>query len=104
MRSIDALRLTFARNFVVFLWGNAALVTLVAVLVGAESPLLVLVLSVAVAGGATLAWIQSPISLATRLITSGAASAFAAILVYDLAGRGYMIDMHMYFFATLAML
>ncbi len=51
---------------------------------------------------ATLLWLRDRIGAGTRLVTSMAHAAGVALLVYAFEGSPLQIDMHMYFFASLA--
>lgn len=56
------------------------------------------------AGLATLCWIREPIETVTRLVTGVALVGMAATLLYAVTGHPWQVDLHMYFFACLAML
>ena len=99
--TIAELRRSFGKGFMVFLWLNAVLVSGIALSLG--GPVWFPIgLVVALVGGATVSWLQDPIGLGTRLSTSMAAAAVVAALVYVMSGHAYQVDMHMYFFAMLA--
>ena len=76
--------------FVRFLWGMEA------------DPVVVLGGSVAIAGAATLTWWRDRTGTATQISTALAHAASVALLVYAFSGSPLQIDMHMYFFASLA--
>ncbi|TPP10600.1 methyl-accepting chemotaxis protein [Rhizobium glycinendophyticum] len=50
----------------------------------------------------TLVWLKDRTGQATRIMTSMALAMTVSILVYSFSGSPLQIDMHMYFFATLA--
>ena len=102
MNSIETLRIAFARGFIGLIWLAALLVSAAAYLLDAGSPALATGFAIALAVGSTIAWLQSPTGLVTRLVTSSAISALTALLVYDFAGHPYIMDAHMVFFAGLA--
>lgn len=106
LSSLDTIRLSFGRAFIGFLWFNAALVA------GAGAwretiPLVPTLICVAiVAGVPTLLAIRNPAGASTRTISSMALAGLVALLVAafkpDGSARILQIDMHMYFFACLA--
>ena len=53
---------------------------------------------------ATLAWRADRTGTPTRIATGAAHAALVALLVYDFSGNTLQMDMHMYFFAVLAVL
>jgi methyl-accepting chemotaxis protein len=61
---------------------------------------LVAVLAIA----ATASWWTAGNTLSTRLIVAVAMMGDVSVLVYQLAGHPWQIDLHMYFFASLACL
>ncbi|QCI66499.1 methyl-accepting chemotaxis protein [Phreatobacter stygius] len=102
MDGLEQLRRRFGLVLILFLWANVVLISALAWMLGTASVPVAIVGSVALAGGATLAWWGDRTGPATRMVTSMAASALVAMLVYVFAGHSYQIDMHMYFFAVLA--
>ena len=102
MLDVHTIRGTFARVIVGFIWFNAALVgalTLFAEQIGLGALLGALLL----AASATYTWKQDGTGTATRLTTSMVVPAQVALLVYAASGSEYQIDLHMYFFASLAL-
>jgi len=61
-----------------------------------------LIATLVILAPATLAWLQDRTSPTTRIVTSIANAATVAILVYVFSGSPLQIDLHMYFFASLA--
>ena len=59
---------------------------------------------VAMALAATLSWRTSGNGLSTRLIFAVALMGSVSVFTFQLAGHAWQVDMHMYFFATLACL
>ena len=55
-----------------------------------------------IVGAATIAWMRSRAGATTRIVTSMANAATVAILVYTFSGSPLQIDIHMYFFASMA--
>lgn len=101
MTSLDALRLKFGRTTIFVLWLNAGLLVARMLWTGSLNWGLLCAAS-AIAIGATFAWLNSPISVATRILTSAALSLSVIFLVSAFEGHPYQVDMHMYFFAVLA--
>ncbi|MEJ1158649.1 methyl-accepting chemotaxis protein [Prosthecomicrobium sp. N25] len=102
MNRLDSLRDRFALPILIFLWGNVGIIGLASVFVGGGSALVAMVGSVAIAGAATATWMADRSGPTTRIVTSMASAALVAMLVYAFSGHAYQIDLHMYFFATLA--
>ncbi len=99
--TIAELRRSFGKGFIIFLWLNVALVSGLALSHGGPA-WLPIGLAAALVGGATISWLQDPIGLGTRLSTSMAAASVVATMVYVMSGHAYQVDVHMYFFAMLA--
>lgn len=102
MQGLEHLRQKFGLVLVLFLWANAALISVLALALGAVSAPVATAGCLMLAGGATFVWWRDRTGPATRMVTAMAASGLVAMLVYVFAGHGYQIDMHMYFFAMLA--
>jgi signal transduction histidine kinase/DNA-binding response OmpR family regulator len=103
MVELDKLRSGFARFLVLFLWAHVPLMALVAQGVGrpALAPAL---FTAALAGALHLTWLRQGAAPPTRYISAVALMAQPALLLYLLAGHPWQMDMHMYFFAGLALL
>ncbi len=102
MAYMEQLRRQFAKGLVVFLWFNVALIAACAFIEGVGAPWIPIAGSILISGAATAMWANSPTGAATRIVTSMALSALVALLLSEFAGSRYIIDIHMYFFATLA--
>ncbi|UMY17439.1 methyl-accepting chemotaxis protein [Methylobacterium organophilum] len=104
MTDLNQLRHAFARLLVALLWLHVPLAAGVALATGhdfaAGPPLAAAVL----ASVATLFWKRDPIGLSTRLVSGAALVGMASILLYGMVGHPWQIDLHMYFFACLAVL
>lgn len=104
MNDVLRFRERFSRVLIAILWANAAVLAL-----GTPSasplniPTLVLA-GVALAVLGTLVWRIERTGWITRQITSIATMGQVMLLVYAYAGHPYQADMHMYFFAMLAVL
>jgi methyl-accepting chemotaxis protein len=102
MELLTSIRGQTARFFVYYLWGHLPLVVLSAWLAGNDL-LWPTVLAALLASAATAAhFLTSP--AVARLVTATSLMLMVAVLVDTLAGHSWQVDMHMYFFAALAML
>lgn len=104
MLGIDAIRGRFAVIVVSMLWLNTIMMGVVAITHSSGSALTVLALGLLSTASATAIWLMRGTSWVTRQVTSVVAIGHVMLLVFDFAGGPYQIDMHMYFFATLAIL
>lgn len=102
MTKLDNLRTQFGKAFVAFLWVNVFVVAVLAMTIGTGPAWLPITAAALVTGTATLTWMSDPRSSATRIATSMSGAALVAILVWIFSGHAYQIDIHMYFFAMLA--
>ena len=102
MELLTSIRGQTARFFVFYLWGHLPLVILSAWLAGNDL-LWPTMLAALLASAATAAHFLT-IPAAARLVTATSLMLMVAVLVDTLAGHSWQIDMHMYFFAALAML
>ncbi|MGJ8570864.1 MAG: methyl-accepting chemotaxis protein [Hoeflea sp.] len=102
MNYMTSLRTRAAIAIVSLLWINLGMMTL-RYLWGMEAdPVIVLGGGTAIAGVATLTWWRDRTGTATQVSTALAHAASVALLVYAFSGSPLQIDMHMYFFASLA--
>ena len=95
------LRTTFGRVLIWVLWSMVAMVAGISALHG-SAPVLTSVIGILLAGVATAAWMRDPIGPLTRYLSSSALSGMVALLVLEFARHRFQIDMHMAFFAALA--
>jgi methyl-accepting chemotaxis protein len=102
MKRLEQLRTSFGQGVIALLWANVVLVAAMALIVAHVSALLAIGGAVLVASGATATWMSDRTGPATRVVTSMAMAALVALMVYAFSGHRYQIDIHMYFFATLA--
>lgn len=104
LSSLDHMRSRFARVLVPLLWANTLLVALAAVFIAPSGALFMsgssFVLSLAVTGS----WMRFGHAQITRDASGVAIMAQVAFLVMAFTGHPFQIDMHMYFFASLAIL
>ncbi|BBF81211.1 methyl-accepting chemotaxis protein [Asticcacaulis excentricus] len=105
MNPIESLRQRFATALIAFLWLNS-LVLLILPLVFKTGADLVMsaVVAVGVCGWSTLLWRQDRTGALTRLVSSLSLAVLVSLMVYVFEGHAYQIDMHMYFFAALALI
>ncbi|SOE08440.1 methyl-accepting chemotaxis protein [Hoeflea halophila] len=102
MNYMISLRTRAAIAIISLLWINVGMMAL-RFLWGMEAdPIIVLGGGTAIAGAATLTWWNDRTGTATQISTALAHAASVALLVYSFSGSPYQIDMHMYFFASLA--
>lgn len=99
---LDDLRTRFGRFLVVLFWLHVPLLAVVAALTG-HSPLSAILAGVALAGTYHLSWIRVGIAPATRYISGVALMGEPALMLYFMSGHTWQIDIHMYFFAMLAL-
>ncbi|PPQ40055.1 methyl-accepting chemotaxis protein [Rhodoblastus acidophilus] len=102
MNNIDRLRHGLAPAIVGVIALLAALVAIVG-LTRLDGGWLLALAAVAVAGGAGAMALADRIGPATRIVTSAALAVEVAMLVYATSGHAFQIDMHMMFFAALAL-
>lgn len=104
MNDVLRFRERFSRFLIAILWANAAVLAFGAPSGGPlNSPALVLT-GVMLAALGTMIWRIERTGWITRQITSIATMGQVMLLVYAFAGHPYQSDMHMYFFAMLAVL
>jgi methyl-accepting chemotaxis protein len=102
MTTLDRLRSGFSSIILAIIWVNCGLLLVRAFFVTAISPGALVAGSIAVAATASASWFLDRMGTATRISTSLALAAQAGLLVYSFSGSPLQIDMHMYFFAALA--
>jgi methyl-accepting chemotaxis protein len=102
MNELKKLRDRVSYGIVGLLWVNFALILLRNLVreEGADWGMIVMTLVLLVP--ATIIWSRDRTGPATRMVTSMATAATVAVLVYAFQGSPLQIDLHMYFFASLA--
>lgn len=98
-----SLRRRFGQLLVVLLWAHVPLVTMVAYLNDRAWDVAGLV-SIASAGIYHLSFLRQGVALVSRYISGLALMGQVAMLVYLFRGQSWQMDMHMYFFASLALM
>ncbi len=85
------------------LWLHVPLVFVVAILVGSDWlwPTAAALFFVA---ASTATWIRDPHGLASRLVNAVVYVALVSLVLYVMRGQRWQVDIHMYYFATLAIL
>lgn len=104
MNDVARFRAHFARLLLLLLWINATLLALAPLTEPLISRRSLVLAGAALAALGTLAWRVYGTGWPTRQITSIATLCQVMLLVYAFAGHPYQSDMHMYFFAMLAVL
>ncbi|PPJ47070.1 methyl-accepting chemotaxis protein [Rhizobium sp. KAs_5_22] len=102
MNALNALRYKASTGIVALLWLNLALIALRNALRAEGFDVFAIVATLLIVGSATLSWMKDRTGGTTRVVTSMAHAATVAVLVYSFAGSPLQIDIHMYFFASLA--
>jgi len=98
---LHQLRSTFGGVLIGILWSLVALVSGLASIRG-NVPILTAVIGLILAGTATGLWRHDPTGPLTRYVSSAAVSGLVALLVLQFAHHSFQIDMHMAFYAGLA--
>jgi signal transduction histidine kinase/CheY-like chemotaxis protein/HPt (histidine-containing phosphotransfer) domain-containing protein len=99
---LDSLRRHFARLLLALLWAHVPLLGLVAWVMG-RPPVFPMLAGAVLAGAYHLIWLQRGIAPATRYLSAVALVGEPALLLFLLRGHPWQMDMHMYFFAMLAL-
>jgi signal transduction histidine kinase/DNA-binding response OmpR family regulator/HPt (histidine-containing phosphotransfer) domain-containing protein len=102
MSELDRLRSHFGRFLLLLLWLHVPVIALVALAVG-RPPALPTLVAALLAGACQLSWWREGVGPPTRYLSAVALMGEPALLVWLLAGRAWQVDMHLYFFALLAL-
>jgi methyl-accepting chemotaxis protein len=102
-KNLDALREIASKALIAVLWLHVPIASAIAVMRGADWMLPTL-LNAALAGAATLSWRAAGSVLSTQLVVAVALMGSISVFTFELSGHPWQIDMHMYFFASLACL
>jgi methyl-accepting chemotaxis protein len=100
---LTTLRRGAGLGLVGLLWVHVPLNLVVALVIG-STWLWPTVIMLGFAGAATVAYRMDPIGQASRLVTTVALVGAASLLVYLTGGHAVQIDLHMYYFALVAVL
>src|SRR3954451_9112603 len=98
---LKELRTMSGKVLIGILWAMVALIGVISVLHGGAI-VVTCGLGTVLAGTATLFWRHDPIGPLTRYVSSSAVSGMVALLVLEFSRQPMQIDMHMAFFAGLA--
>ncbi len=101
--SLDGLRQAASRGLLSLLWLHVPFNLAVALALG-NAWKVPGAMALVLAGVATLSWWMSGSGLGTRLTVGVALIGMVSLIVYQLSGRTWQLDAHMYFFAALAVL
>jgi len=99
---LGSLRRSFAQYFVPFLWVNVILVAVAGLGTGQSMVWASALVAAILAAVPTFLWKQDATGPLTRYTSAAAIAGLVALMVNAFAGTPYQIDIHMYFFATLA--
>ena len=104
MTPLENLRARFGPFVIAFLCFNMVLAPAIAWMAGNGNATAVLVAAMVI--GAPAAYMLHALKFndLSRIVSGISAAGLVALCVYALAGHAYQIDMHMYFFATLALM
>ena len=102
-RELDALRESASRALIGLLWLHVPIALAIGLTRGTDWMLPAL-FTVVMAGATTLSWRMAGNGLSTRLTVAVALMSDVSIFTYQLSAHPWQIDLHMYFFATLACL
>ncbi|MEM8838051.1 MAG: hypothetical protein AAGE89_08155, partial [Pseudomonadota bacterium] len=101
LQGIDDLRQRLGKVIIAFLWLNVVAIAITAALTG-KNLLIFIGLSAILVAVPTLSYAKENIAPITRYLSTAALAGLVAVLVAAAGGTTYQIDMHMYFFAALA--
>ncbi|MBN9469340.1 MAG: chemotaxis protein [Bosea sp.] len=104
MTDVEQLRIRFARIMVAVLWANAALLVATSIHAQPENPLPILICNLGLASFGTATWWLKGTGWVVRQVTSICTMGQVMLLLYIYVGHPYQVDIHMYFFAMLAIL
>ena len=102
MNGLSALRQRASVLVISMIWLSVALVAARAIWNSEASLIVMIGGALLLAGAATATWMADRTGPATRIATGAAQAGLVALLVYGFTGSALQIDIHMYFFAALA--
>jgi methyl-accepting chemotaxis protein len=103
IKSVETLRNTASHGMLALLWFHVPLSLAISLARGMDW-IMPLSLMIVLALAATLSWFASGNGVSTRCTVAVALMGGVSLLVYQMSGHPWQVDMHMYFFATLACL
>ncbi|WP_417688146.1 methyl-accepting chemotaxis protein [Roseibium sp.] len=108
MSGLDALRASFAKYIIFFIWANVLLVIGTTAWNGTTSLVAMSGAALLFGAAATATWLKFKTGVETRIATAVSLAALVALFVAGMASddpaTSYQLDAHMYFFAMLAIL
>ena len=104
MKRLDEIRRMASVFVVALMWVDVVLILAKAWFAAEASAAVLVAGSLLVAGTATALWAVDRVGQTTRFVSGASHAALVALLVYAFTGSPLQIDMHMYFFASLAVL
>src|ERR1019366_5432034 len=102
-KDLEALRETTSRALIALLWLHLPIAMAIGMVRGSEWLLPAAFMAV-FAAAATVSWRMAGNGLSTRLTFAVALMGGVSVLAFELSGHPWQIDVHMYFFAALALL
>jgi methyl-accepting chemotaxis protein len=102
-KDLEALRETTSKALIALLWLHLPIAMAIGMVRGSEW-LLPAVFMAVFAAAATVSWRMAGNGLSTRLTFAVALMGGVSVLAFELSGHPWQIDVHMYFFAALALL
>ena len=102
-KDLDALRETASKALIALLWLHVPIALAISMSRGTDwlTPML---FTVAMATAATMSWRAAGNGLSTTLVVAVALMGGVSVFTFQMSGHPWQMDMHMYFFATLACL
>src|SRR5450756_492282 len=102
-KDLEALRETTSQALIALLWIHLPIAVAIGIARGGDW-LVPAILMAILAGAATLSWRMSGNGLSTRLTFAVALMGGVSVFAFQLTGHAWQVDVHMYFFAALALL
>ncbi|MBP1883219.1 methyl-accepting chemotaxis protein [Sinorhizobium mexicanum] len=102
MSALEKIRQKVSPGIVALLWINVALIILTTAMRADGFDRFAAGAALVIVASATVGWIRDRTGPTTRIVTAMAHAATVALLVFAFSGSPLQIDMHMYFFASLA--
>ncbi len=104
MTSLDGLRAKFSNFFITFLWLNALAVPVISLAASGSVNVIATLAALILVGAASACWWRDRYGATTRTVTAMTMAGLISVMVYCLKGQAWQIDVHMYFFAALALM
>ncbi|MCV3765429.1 methyl-accepting chemotaxis protein [Rhizobium sp. TRM95796] len=102
MNALDQLRAKASYGVLTLIWANVMFSLAASVFLPEGGSYIGVVASASIAALVTSVWVRDKFGPTIRTLSSIGLAAEVAVLVYQFKGGAYQVDMHMYFFATLA--